>query len=165
MNRRGKYALKKKLCRVFLYLFKYMHQSNPWLKMSEIKACKLLRNSRQLTPKCSHQAILSQSSFFFFFRNSFNITTLILKPTHSFSGRNSEMHHQTWLLTYLTHTSLILNKQSSICYTYLCMRLVSGSINFFPSLGSNGVRAPNYFKKYKQETELIAGFKQHKNII
>lgn len=45
------------------------------------------------------------------------------------------------------------------------MRLVSGSINFFPSLGSNGVRAPNYFQKYKQETELIAGFKQHKNII
>lgn len=44
------------------------------------------------------------------------------------------------LVQCLKHHSINGKKIS----TYLCIKLVNGSINFLPSLGSKGVRAPNY---------------------
>lgn len=71
-----------------------------------------------------------------FVRNSLDITIFwCIKPTHLASGNklsdppNRHFTNPGW------------TKQ------YLCMRLVRGSISFFPSLGSSGVRAPNYQKK------------------
>lgn len=55
----------------------------------------------------------------------------------------------TQLLIHPPGPSPVLTEQGRVCHTYLWMRLVRGSINFFPSLGSNGVRAPNYSKRRK----------------
>lgn len=73
----------KHSCFFFLYLFKYMHQSNPWLK-----------NERNQSMQASEKFKTADTQMFSLgYFISVKFTTLILKPTHSSSGRSSEMHH------------------------------------------------------------------------
>lgn len=68
-----------------------------------------------------------------YLRISFDTWSNIPKSLRNY---RSHLHPSYWP----TH----LPEQGRICHTNLWMRLVRGSISFFPSLGSNGVRAPNY---------------------
>lgn len=125
----------------------YILHSHLWLKMKwkESKvlqfSCLLWRNSCWQAPKDFPLRYFVSLGFF---RNSPDvIISWYLKPRHRGSRTHSETHPQAWQLTHHRHVPSP-GEAKNACRTNLWMRLVRGSISFFPSLGSNGVRAPNY---------------------
>lgn len=145
VNRRGKYTAESFLSQSFI------HPLQSSLAWNAVKG-------KQIAPIFMHPL----EEFMLTVRHPETFLLDIL-PHSGFSENNLDLglSFNTWS-QYIKSQEKVIKMQPQSSYwpsqqvlpqfwlnTYLWMRLVRGSISFFPSLGSNGVRAPNYSKRSK----------------